>query len=218
MTTVLALDLATNSGYAVVDDNGVRAIGSWRLDEGIRKTATKSISAVPINDQHVIQCQRLRRWVGEILSRFEIDFVVIEKDTGRFLSAILLARLQAAAHEAAYDARVPSVISRLGDWRGRIHGEGYLNDKDFLKAEALRICAVDGVAVPDADAAEAYLIGKDAHAYGLDALRADEKETKKQKQRKAVKARKVAREAVKAAVLEAKMRAPSAPRIRRKAA
>ncbi|MCW4114361.1 hypothetical protein NPA31_005215 [Aurantimonas sp. MSK8Z-1] len=121
--------------------------------------------------------------------------------------AVILARLQGAAHEAAHDAGVPSVTTLVTSWRQRIHGPGYKNDKDFLKNEAKRICGELGVEVPDADAAEAVLIGRDAVACGLDRLRAEEKDTKKAQHRRAVKVRKTERAAQKASAPFTKKRA-----------
>lgn len=214
MTRVLALDLAGNAGWSVVSDAGVLCCGSWHLAEGIRTVATKTIPAVPVNSRHVLQMQRLRKRIADVVAAYAVDFVVVEREFGTGIGAVHLTRLQGAAHEAAHDAGVASVDVRVSDWRTRIHSKGYDNRTEWLKAAALRLCADRDLAVPDADAAEAVLIGLDAVAYGLEALRADEATTKKSVERKAVKARKAARQAAR----EAKKAAASTAPKRRRAA
>ncbi|MBC6716906.1 hypothetical protein H9Q09_11875 [Aurantimonas sp. DM33-3] len=157
MTTVLALDLAKNSGYAVIDEDGrVRACGSWNLAWGLAESGK---SALPLDTRHVIQIQRLRKAVASVCRDFGVDVVGVEREFGRGVGSRLLVSLYTAANEAAYDAGAAALGIRLGDWRKGIHGTSG-KSTDFYKSEALRICAADGIEVPDADAAEAVLIAR----------------------------------------------------------
>lgn len=153
---ILALDIAKNCGFAVIDTESVSMVGSWQLDAGIKTTGK---GKVHLDLQHVIQVQRLRQHVRDICALCSVDLVAVEREFGRGVGSRLLVSLYTAANEAAYDAGAACMGIRLGDWRKHIHGSaGY--STEFYKSQALAMCAHDGVIVPDADAAEAVLIGR----------------------------------------------------------
>lgn len=148
---VLALDLARNAGWAVVDGGIAVAHGSWPLADGI---ATGK-AAPPLDVQHVLLVQELRTRILDVVARFSPETVAIEREFGRGSGTRLLVSLYTAAQEAAYVSRLSCLGVRLGDWRKHIHGSAG-KKTEWFKAEALRLVP-DAV---DADAAEAVLIGR----------------------------------------------------------
>jgi hypothetical protein len=153
---ILALDIAKNCGFAVIDSESVSMVGSWQLDAGIKTTGKGKLH---LDFQHVLQVQALRRHVADICALCSVDLVAVEREFGRGVGSRLLVSLYTAANEAAYDAGAACLGIRLGDWRKHIHGTAG-KSTEFYKAQALAICARDGIIVPDADAAEAVLIGR----------------------------------------------------------
>lgn len=152
MTTVLALDLARNSGWAIVHDGEIVASGSWHLLDGVQTTGK---AAIPLDVQHVLQIWALRSYVTKTINRFRPDVVAIEREFGRGSGTRLLVSLFAAAQEAAYVSGLPTLSVTVGQWRRHVHGSAG-KTTDWYKTEALRL--VPGAM--DADAAEAALIGR----------------------------------------------------------
>lgn len=160
MTRVLALDLATNTGVAIIDDTGVPFAASWDLLDGVRTTGK---FAPTLDTRHVMAVQSLRNRLRRLIGIHRPDVVAVEREFGRGVGQRFLVALYTAANEAAYDASLPCLAVRLGDWRRHIHGSAG-RTTEFYKDEALRLCAADGIHVPDADAGEAVLIGRYVHA------------------------------------------------------
>ena len=152
MTTALALDLARNSGWAVVMDGEILASGSWHLLDGVVVTGK---AAVPLDVQHVLQIRALRSHVVQAINRFRPDVVAIEREFGRGTGTRLLVALFTAAQEAAYVSGLPTLSITVGQWRKHVHGSAG-KTTDWYKSESLRLVPD----APDADAAEAALIGR----------------------------------------------------------
>ena len=159
MTTVLSLDQASRTGWAVVCDRGVVAAGSWDLDDGIQKTDKR---AVPVDVQHVLKVQRLRSEIATVISRFGVTLVACEREFGRGTGTRLLVALYTAVQEAALDADLPCLGIRISDWRREMHGTAGGSGEDH-KSQAMSVCAELGIDVPDEDAAEAVQIARYVH-------------------------------------------------------
>lgn len=149
---VLALDLANNSGVAIVDGDATLVCTSWPLLDGVR---TSGRSAPPLDVRHVLAVQSLRNRLKRLISIHRPDVVAVEREFGRGVGSRLLVALYTAGQEAAYDAGLPCLGVRLGDWRKHVHGSGGWTT-DRYKDEAMRLVPD----APDADAAEATLIAR----------------------------------------------------------
>ena len=156
MTTVLALDLAKNSGWSVTDATGTIAAGSWKLNAGLAESGKR---ALPLDTRHVVMVQRLRLAVTEIIVEHDVDVVAVEREFGRGVGSRLLVSLYTGANEAAFDSGCATLGITISAWRGYVHGSSK-GSTTFFKSRALAVCKADGVDVPDSDAAEAVLIGQ----------------------------------------------------------
>lgn len=156
MTCVLALDQASSTGWAVVRDGAVVAAGSWDLGDGIK---TSGRGASPLDVQHVLKVQRIRSGVDMLIRTHQPTVVACEREFGRGVGGRLLVSLYTAVQEAAYDAGLPCLGIRLGDWRREMHGTAGGSGASH-KAKAMAACLELGVDVPDEDAAEAVQIAR----------------------------------------------------------
>lgn len=158
MTTVLALDQASSTGFAVVDDGGIVDAGSWNLEEGIRKSGK---NAVPLDTQHVLKVQRLRAEIAAVVKKYGVEVIAHEREFGRGEGGRLLVSLYTACQEAAFDAGLPCLGVRISDWRIAMHGTAGKAGK-WHKNRAKTECAELGWQL-DEDAAEAVQIARYVH-------------------------------------------------------
>ena len=158
MTTVLALDQASKTGFAVVSDHGIVMAGSWRLDDGIQKTGKR---AVPLDVQHVLKVRRLRSEIVRVIRAYGVDVVAHEREFGRGEGGRLLVSLYTACQEAALDENLPCLGIPVGTWRKEMHGSAGGSGK-AQKNKAVAACAELGW-ILDEDAAEAVQIARYVH-------------------------------------------------------
>lgn len=158
MTTVLALDQASRTGFAVFSDLGIVMAGSWNLDDGIQKSGKR---AVPVDVQHVLKIRRLRSEITRVIRAYGVDVVACEREFGRGSGQRLLVSLYTAVQEAALDENLPCLGVRIADWRREMHGSAG-GSGEAQKQKAIEACASLGW-VLDEDAAEAVQIARYVH-------------------------------------------------------